>query len=243
VSRLCDGLEEAREVCDTAARGVCEKTSACARRGTSRQPELRGSSVCCGNEGLSVARAVWVERVWCGNEGPSVARAVRGEHARCGSEGLSVSRVARVAIAAMRASRWPELRGTSARVAATKATLAWPESCGGTHVGPGRAWSVDDAFEFHCRQLKTRMRSCHGCGVPARLRRCSRQVLCAACRQRPEYLLIRKAEAVRTGLREWELPAPLGKASNRKDPRLAPELVWFWADIALACAQLGYPIP
>jgi hypothetical protein len=86
------------------------------------------------------------------------------------------------------------------------------------------------------------MRPCLGCGTPAKVRRCTRQPLCSICRQKPQFLVVRRKEALSTGLSQRSLPAPF-LATNRHDPRLAPELCWWWSDVAQACALAGLQLP
>ena len=91
-------------------------------------------------------------------------------------------------------------------------------------------------------QRKQMTRPCLGCSQPAKLRRCTRQALCAQCRGRPEFQILRRKEALSTGLQERWLPAPMA-AANRRDPRLAPEKLYWWADVALVCAEKGLELP
>ena len=85
-------------------------------------------------------------------------------------------------------------------------------------------------------------RPCLGCGEPCRVRRMTRQPLRDQCRQQPQFRVIRRKEALKTGLPQRVLPMPL-IASNRKDPRFRPELAWWWSEVVEACIRYGYEIP
>ena len=83
---------------------------------------------------------------------------------------------------------------------------------------------------------------CIGCGSPGALRRCTKQPLCVLCRQKPEFQVIRRKEALSSGLPERSLPTPMF-ASNRVDPRFAPEEVYWWSEIAQLCAERSLKLP
>jgi hypothetical protein len=87
---------------------------------------------------------------------------------------------------------------------------------------------------------------CEGCGGPeARLRRCTRQRLCALCRARPEHKILTGAEVRRaTGLEERDFL--FLRAGSVVNPRSAgfPRLgVYFWKDVAELCVSRGLDIP
>lgn len=87
--------------------------------------------------------------------------------------------------------------------------------------------------------------ACEGCCAEAQLRRCTRQRLCAACRLRPEFKILR-ASAVRaaTGLPESAfLHLRAGLAGNVVNPRFGRDGVYFWRDVALLCVDLGREVP
>lgn len=88
--------------------------------------------------------------------------------------------------------------------------------------------------------------SCQECGAPeARLRRCTRERLCEACRVAPQYRILSEAQVLRSApLTRTDLEAlVLGTRSNARNPRFSRERIYRWLDVLLLLQRFGLHVP
>uniref|UniRef100_A0A6C0BZQ3 Uncharacterized protein n=1 Tax=viral metagenome TaxID=1070528 RepID=A0A6C0BZQ3_9ZZZZ len=88
---------------------------------------------------------------------------------------------------------------------------------------------------------------CTECGTSNKLavvksRRCTNSLpLCAACRSSPQYKIMSESHVRRVApaLESKFYPPSAGLAVNCKHPAFARQRIYYWADVAIVCDELG----